>query len=920
MSWIDATRARWRLIFRANDAEARMRSEIEFHIAMETERLLRDEQLSPTEARRRALVAFGGIEKHKEELRSTRGLAWVSGLSLDLKLGFRMLAKYPFLTVVGCLAISTAIAICSSYFEILNDTIHPATPAGFDERIVRIRSWNVSTNKLDAHPMADFALWRGEMKTIENLGAFTKIERNLIGMDGQSAPSQVVAMSASAFRLVPVAPLLGRTLSRDDERDASPDVVVIGERIWRTRLHADSGIIGKSIRLGTTPYTVVGVMPASFGFPVNYSVWVPLRDRELAVARGDGPNIGVFGRLSDGISLEQAQAELSAIGQRTAAAFPKTNEYVRPKVTPYLSEILGGSDPAEVIVIYAVNVFLVLFLCVCATNVATLVFARTATREGEIAIRTSLGASRGRIVVQLFCEGFAMALASGIVGLGAAYFMARRVRVMVEYAGLEQAPFWWSDSLSLRTIAYAIALILVSAVLIGVIPALKATGRDVGARLKRAASGNGSMRFGRTWRCIVVAQVALTTLFLMATVSIGLNVKVGRYIGSTFDFETAHLLTYSTLMDGGSASSMSNQYTTAGIDSVRSNDQRAYRYQKSGAELIQRLLVQPGVTGASYSSKLPNDDQIITYIEVDGQARFANGDSGRTRVEYAAVGPTFFETLGEGARLGRTFAASDTISGRNTAIVDKRFVERVLGGRNPIGVRFRRVRYGEHRTDKVEFAEWREIVGVVNELSPIDYESDKNGVLYESRPLAAIQPAAAIVRVTDDPHRHIASVRQIAASVDGALQINSVMTFDETGSEVRLLFRSILKILAIIGAIALMLSTAGIHALMAFTVARRTREIGIRTALGAQHRDVVRDTFRRAFAQVGIGIVAGVIPGTVLLVLGPPEVAAGMGWTNGSLAAGAISVFVLIVTAVACTLPVQRALGIQPTEALRSEA
>lgn len=698
MSIADAARARLRLIFRRNDAESRMKHEIAFHIQMETDRLVQDEHLTPVEARRRAIVAFGGVEKHKEELRSERRLAWMTGLSLDLKLGFRMLINYPGLTIVGCLALSTAIAASAAYLEVMNDTISPALPGDFDQRIVRIRSWDVLKNELDPHPLSDFKTWREQLTSVEDLGAFTNIEPNFVTGIGQAEPLRGVALSATAFRLLPTRPLLGRTLTAEDERLSAPKVVVVGERVWRSRLGADSNVVGTIIRLGKVPHTVVGVMPESFGFPVNHVLWVPLKLDAMNVARGHGPTLGVFGRLASGATVEHAQAELAAIGVRAAREFPQTNANVRPRVSPFLEDLLAsGSDMTETYVYYTGNLVFILFLCVCGANVATLVFARTATRDAKLAVRMSLGASRGRIVAQLFCEALALTSVSAVIGLVATAVLLKRVRIALEHAVGEQVPFWWNDNLSSRTLLYVVALALFGAIVVGVIPALKATGQHIGARLKGAASGNASLRFGKLWTGVIGSQVALTVLFLMAVALVGFSMQSGRFVRGTFSFGSTELLTFSSQMDGApDGASPADGGSNGGAHRFLE------QYHTTSTLLSERLLSQPGIVSVTYASALPSEDQAFVAIEVDGMSRFSTGDTARIRVQSAKVGTSFFETLRVPVIAGRAFAVGDTVTGHNVAIVDQRFAHRVLGDRNPVGLRFREIRYVGDRHERIE--------------------------------------------------------------------------------------------------------------------------------------------------------------------------------------------------------------------------
>jgi putative ABC transport system permease protein len=266
MKWIDGVRTRLSLLFARRAAESRMNQEFRFHIEMETERLMRAKDLAPDEARRQALAAFGGVEKHKEALRDGRGLAWLGGLSLDLKLGVRTLARYPGVTIVGGLAMAIGIGLGAAYLEVVNDVLHPRLPLDEGERIVGLQNWDVAANEPELRSIHDFVVWREELKSIQDLGAFRSIERNVSAADRSGEPALGAQITPSAFRMVRVPALLGRTLIDADEREAAPPAVVLGYRLWRNRFSGDPGVIGRPVQLGNATSTAVGVMPKGLRF------------------------------------------------------------------------------------------------------------------------------------------------------------------------------------------------------------------------------------------------------------------------------------------------------------------------------------------------------------------------------------------------------------------------------------------------------------------------------------------------------------------------------------------------------------------------------------------------------------------------------------------------------------------------------
>ncbi|HEX2204252.1 MAG TPA: ABC transporter permease, partial [Longimicrobium sp.] len=522
-----AAREALRGVFSPGRADAEMDEELRFHLDMETERLVREEGLDPREARRRAAVAFGGVEKVREEVRDARGLAWVAGMRLDFKLGLRMLAKHPGLTVVGGLAIAFAIAVGAASFEAVGQLLHPRLPLDEGDRVVGIRNWDARASRVRPRATADFVAWRGGLRTVEELGAFRTVERNLITGDGGVEPVSVAEMTASGFRVARVPPLLGRALVDADEAPGAPPVVVLGHRAWRTRFGGDPAVVGRTLRLGRERSTIVGVMPEGFAFPVSHALWVPFRAAAGGIARGEGPAVQLFGRLAPGASLDEARAELATVGRRAAADFPETHRHLRPEVLPYAESILpvrfDGSLRAG---LWSIVVFFAVFVGLACANVATLVFARTAAREGEIVVRTALGASRGRIVAQLFAEALVLAgvaIVVGLAGASAGLRWATGMMASMLQAGGHRMPSWIGDGLSPTTIAYAVGLAVVGAVVAGVLPGLKVTGRQAQASLQRAGGRGSGVRLGGVWTGIIVTQVALTVMLVPVAVVLGLQ-------------------------------------------------------------------------------------------------------------------------------------------------------------------------------------------------------------------------------------------------------------------------------------------------------------------------------------------------------------------------------------------------------------
>ncbi|HEU4630546.1 MAG TPA: ABC transporter permease [Gemmatimonadaceae bacterium] len=919
MRWLHAARTRLRLLFARRAAEARMEDEFHFHLDMETE-LHRQAGVGTGEARRRALVAFGGVERHKEELRDGRGLAWLGGLSLDLKLGFRMLVKYPGLTVVGGLAMAFAIWVGAIAFEMVTMFVSPTLPLPGGDRIVHLRNWDVLASDPEPHALHDFVVWRQAMHSVTDFGAWEDVTRNLTGRDGEPRPVQVAAITASGFRVAATPPLLGRTLVPADERPGAPPVVVLGHDVWQARFAGDSAIVGQSVRLGDAYATVVGVMPDGFAFPVAHDAWMPFRPDVPDAAPLGGPAITIFGRLAPGATLDEAQGELTALGRRAARELPETHEHLRPQVVPY-AQMFAVSMADGGAIFALTQVFALLLLVLVCGNVALLLFARAATREGEIIVRSALGASRRRIVVQLFAEALVLGGVSAAVGLAAAHLVLRQWGLPFLQANLARVPFWFEPHLSPATVLYACALTLLGAAIAGVVPGLKVT-RGIGSRLKEGTAGGGGLQFGGVWTAVIVAQVAVTVAF-PAIVLLEAR-ELQRIRSYDAGFAADEYLAVNLTME-----------TPPGVD-VDSATMAALRTRFGTVleVLRQRVAAEPGVVGVTFVDVLPRTNYGYHRIALDDGASGAAPDGAadapagrrpRSYTKIAVVDPSYFDVLGAPILAGRGFQAADLAPGARVAIVDQGFVDQVLLGRNPIG---RRVRIGQGGTlpdgPGADSLPWYQIVGVVKELGMIGAAETTRGLgLYLPASPGSGFPPQMVIHTRGDPMALVPRVRAIAGTLDPTLRLTEFQRMDQVADDLLWIIGMWLRTTLMMTAVALLLSLAGIYAVLSFTVARRTREIGVRVALGANPRRILTAIFRRPLTQVSIGIAVG----ATLIYLGAQVLSRTTQFREAPLALSpgqvglllVYAAFMLAVCLLACVVPTRRALGVEPIVAMRVE-
>jgi putative ABC transport system permease protein len=904
MNTIKALLRYWRGLRTPSQVDADMAEEMRFHIEMEAQRLIATRGLGAGEARRQAAVAFGGVEKYRGAGRDALGLTWARGLSTDVRLGMRMLKKYPGLTAVALFALSLAIGAGAAYLEFVNDLLHGKLPFPHAHRIVGIINWDQQAGVPEHRSTFDFVAWRDAVGGFDEIGAYRNFNRNLVTADGGVELVRGAEISASAFRLAGMAPVLGRPLIEDDERAGAPAVVVLGHDVWVHRLGSDPHVIGRSVRLGDVPHTIVGIMPERFGFPISHSAWTALKLNDASYPPRGGAPISIFARLAPGVDLSAAQAELTAVSRRIAAERPDTHRHLHPVVDDYVASLWSSQQENRLqrIILYAANVFFLGLLALCGANIATLVFARTATRDVEISVRTALGASRARIAGQLFAEALVLSGIAAAVGLIVAANGLLWVRQTITVAQGSRLMFWWDDRLSMETYLYAAVLAVVAALIVGVVPALKATGPKLQERLKHATGGSAAgLKFGGVWTGVIVTQVGVTMIFL-AIVGI---MSWGLIFGNAGDREA----NFPAFEYAGARLTLDRQPAATEAEAAIDEERFRARARAVYAELAARLAAEPGVSAVTYAEHLPATNLDEMQVELEGHDR--SGDAPYVQTTRVAV--DFFNVFQAPIVAGRSFATADLASGQQVAIVDQTFARQVFGGADPIG---RRVRQPAPTGGSA--GPWIEIVGVVRDLTADIKKSMYNSVIYLPAAAEAVHPIRIAVHAKSNPSAMAARLRRIASEVDPAARVDNLMTLDKASAVDRVAIDFFLRILAGIGGVALVLATAGVYALMSFTVARRSSEIGIRLALGASPRRIMMSTFGRALLQITAGLVVGGIPAFALAANLAPEIAIGGGPILALWVCSGVALFMAGVTALACAVPAHRALKIQPVETLKT--
>ncbi|HSK21063.1 MAG TPA: ABC transporter permease [Longimicrobiales bacterium] len=860
----------------------------------------------------RAAASAGTLPAARGDVRGFRsdgGRAWLSGLSLDLRLAWRMLLKSPGLTVVGVLGIAIGTALGVGAFVVLTGLVYPKLPLDEGERVVALTMLDAESGSAERQLVHEFVTWREELRSVEHVAAATMGMRGLVTGDAPAMGVRAAEMTASAFRVARVQPLIGRYLLPEDEHEAAPRVVVIGYELWQSRFEGDPAVVGRTVLVGGVPHDVVGVMPPGFAMPREQELWTPLRVDPGQYARGAGPILYVFGRLAPGVTRERAQAELTVLGRRAAAAFPETDAHLRPLVLPYTYPLDGIEDRGDLWNAAMMQLILSLLLIAIAVNVAVLVYARTAMRRSEIAVRVALGASRRRIITQLFIEALALSSVGAALGLAIAHTALEQFGALTAARG--ESAFWVDYGLQPRSVLFAAALAVLSACIVGVVPALKATGRRVQSDL-RGLSG-ATARLGRGWTALIVVQVGVAVTVLPPALSQGYRDIRTADVRPTFaahEFLTADLAVATPL--------------DPGMDGVAHRAAAAARLALRLSELERRLEAEPALAGVTFEGDAVSGGARVELENASGGAVFATPDA-----QLTGVAPDYFEVLDVPLMAGRGLTTVDagadagTIAGETArapgvgVVVNEAFVRQLLDGGNALGRRLRFVpppESGAWSDEHVaaEAGPWHEVVGVVPNLHASSFDSTyaTPSVYYAVTP--ELQTATLLVRVRgDDVDAFAPRLREIASTLDPDLRIDRVANLARLPNTRFLAMVAIL--LQLIFGIVVLLSAAGVHALMSVTVTRRRREIGVRAALGAQPHRLLMSVFSRAGAQLAFGALVGAALAAALLQ------GSGLGLIRNAGFVGLVVGVMMLAGLIAATGPALRGLRIHPMEALRDE-
>ncbi len=808
----------------------------------------------------------------------------MSGLLKELRYAVRMLRKNPGTSLIAVLALGLGIGLTTIMFSIVYGAVWKGLPFEGAEKLVHIERNNLAEDIESMEvPIHDFLDYRKAQTSFEGLAGFYSGTVNLAGTERPERYDGAF-ISANAFELIRVQPVLGRNFQEGEDTPAADPVMLLGYHVWQDRFGGDPEVVGQVARVNGEQTTIVGVMPEGFRFPVAEDVWLPLRMDPLELERGEGLSLEVFGRLRDGTNIDQASAEMQAIAARLAEEYPDTNEGVGAVLKPYVDEYIGA-EPRAMLYTMLGAVFLVL-LVACA-NVANLLLSRAATRSKELAIRSAVGASRLRVIMQLLGEGVVLASAGAVLGIGISVLGIGMFNRAVEPT---DPPFWIDIGLNTVVLVFVIVIAVLAGVLSGILPAIQASGSAVNEVLKDESWGSSGFRVGKLSKGLVVGEIALSLGVLVAAGLMIKSVTNLKTIDYGFDTET----TFTARM---------------GLFEADYPDTTSRR--EFFSEVLRRVEKRPGVEAAAIVTALPGAWSYGSRFGIEGATYDRDQDYPVAR--FATVSPDFLDVYGVKVLEGRTFGPQDTYDAMPVAIVNQSFAEQFYPEGSAIG---KRVRQGDSGTEEP----WRTIVGVVPDMymqGLSNMEEDPWGVYFPLDQYDTRFAYVALRSAGEDPMALAAGARDDVMAVDQDIPLYWVQTHQAAIDEQTWFFRIFGNLFMVFGFVALFLAAVGLYGVMSASVSHRTSEMGIRMALGAQGGDVLRLVMKQGAVQVGIGMALGLALAALLsrgldLILFQVEP-----WDPAVFAL--IAAVLAAVGMLASYIPALRATRVDPAVALRYE-
>ena len=864
---------RLRALVKRRQLDRDLEDELQFHLAM------REEQGTPRAARRQ----FGNVASIKERCRDLWTFVWLDTAWRDLRYAVRQLRRSPGFAVSAAVTLALGIGATTAVYSLLAAILWRPVPLPDVGSMMFV--YQAAPGQMVPYtfaPAGDINDIRRETTLIDNIAFWAIARHSLVDAGGEPLVAESARVSPNFFDMLRVQPALGRGFLPGEDQPGRERVVVLGHDLWRQHFDSDPGIVGRTIRLDESNFTVVGVMPPDFRFPRNWrELWVPLVLPPESRMSHDSAGVEAAGRLRPGHTVAQAAAELDAIAARLEKRYPETNQKRRFVALPFYRYIYGNMAGVFAALMLGASMVVLLIACV---NVANLQFARAAGRSREVAVRVALGSGRTRLIRQLLTESLLLASLGAAVGLLVAKWTLGLFKAGIPAEMRHYMPGWAEIGLNGQAFRFTLAAALASGIVAGLAPALRCLRVDLTESLKEGSLGSSAGRGRSRWRAVLVAgEIAMATLLLVGSV---LMVRGFR-----------------ALVAGG-AQLRPDAMLTMRLAISGAKYRESYQVANFYREVLERAAAIPGVQSAVAATGLPYSRRYPTgRFSIEGRPKRAGEEPGAI---IEAVTPNYFKTMFVPLRSGRFLSGGDGPLAAPVAVISTSTAQRCWKGGDPIG-----------QTIKLDGRGTFTVVGVVGDIPYTAMSRDPSPTVYVPFAQAPDREMDIGLRNSGDPMQAAAGIRAVVRAMDPELPITNLNTMETLIRQESFGLALMARLMGASGLLALLLSAVGVYGVMAYSISARTHETGIRMALGARRGQVIGMLFRRGFLNVLVGLGLGLIPGWGLARLMQSFIF-GVKAADPAAFAG-VPLVLLTTAALAICIPAVRATNIDPVRALHHE-